>query len=82
MNCSENTSTLTRKPHFTSQREPDAIQLKVELPGVSKEGVNLDFVDDVLTITGTYQNQAPAQWTTVCNYESRLRSRVAASLPH
>lgn len=46
----DNTSTGPRVPVISSQEDKDNIYLKVELPGVKKEDIKVDFQDSILTI--------------------------------
>ncbi len=52
----------TLKPRFSLTRGDDAFSVRVELPGVPKDGVSLDLDKDILTVSGKRSNSVPASW--------------------
>jgi HSP20 family protein len=44
-----------QKPRFSIDRKDDAFVIRVELPGVPKAGVKVEYHDEVLTVRLNYQ---------------------------
>ncbi|MCA1963389.1 MAG: Hsp20/alpha crystallin family protein [Prosthecobacter sp.] len=51
-----------QKPRYTVARRDDAFVVRVDMPGVSKNAVNIEFHDDVLAIRGERATEQPASW--------------------
>lgn len=51
-----------RKPRYAVQGSDQAYTIQVELPGVAKENVTIDYDADVLTIKGRRESTVPAAW--------------------
>lgn len=50
------------KPRFAVSTTEEAYVVRVELPGVDKSDVNLNFEGDVLSITATRNTVVPGDW--------------------
>jgi HSP20 family protein len=50
------------KPRYTVDGDKSAYGIRVELPGVKKDGVRIDLDSDVLTIHARRTSAAPADW--------------------
>lgn len=55
-------SQLLRKPRYEVQSATDAYTIRVELPGVPKDALSIDYDQDVLTIQGQRKAAAPENW--------------------
>lgn len=68
-----------QKPRFNIDRKEDAFVIRVEMPGVPKAGVKVEYHDEVLTVRGERSAPAPADWKPVhqelsnLNYQLRLK---------
>ena len=51
-----------QKPRYAVARKDDAFVIRVDMPGVPKAGVNIEFHDDVLSIRGERGAEAPSTW--------------------
>lgn len=67
-----------QKPRFSIERQDDAFVIRVEMPGVPKSGVNIEYHEDVLTLRGERSVPVPADWKplhqeiSTLNYQLRL----------
>jgi HSP20 family protein len=67
-----------QKPRFSIDRQDDAFVIRVEMPGVPKSGVNIEYHEDVLTLRGERSVPVPADWKplhqeiSTLNYQLRL----------
>ena len=67
-----------QKPRFSIDRQDDAFVIRVEMPGVPKSGVNIEYHEDVLTLRGERSVLVPADWKplhqeiSTLNYQLRL----------
>ncbi len=50
------------RPLYNVSESEDGFSVRVNLPGVSKEGVDLSLEEDVLTVTGSRTNKVPEGW--------------------
>ncbi len=50
------------KPRYTVDGDKSAYGIRVELPGVKKDNVQIDLDSDVLTIRAQRTSTAPAEW--------------------
>jgi len=68
------------QPRFTSARNQDDVELRVWMPGVSRDGVDVSLDDDQLTIIGRRRDRVPDAWRPLFvelgNYDYRLRVRL------
>jgi HSP20 family protein len=68
-----------RKPLYNVIGNADAYEVKVELPGVSKDTVKIDLDENVLSIRGERQSALPEGWKALhqelspLGYQLRLR---------
>lgn len=73
------TEVATVKPRYFVDGTQEAYEVRVELPGVAKDGVNINLEDNVLTLRAKRKPSAPSEWKTlhrelsVQNYLLRLR---------
>ncbi|HAV12065.1 MAG TPA: Hsp20/alpha crystallin family protein [Opitutae bacterium] len=51
-----------RRPRYDVAENDDAFSVRVTLPGVNREGVDLSIEDETLTIVGTRSSQLPDGW--------------------
>jgi HSP20 family protein len=51
-----------RKPRYSTSGTDQAYTIKVELPGVAKDSISIDFDQGVLTIQGQRKSTAPESW--------------------
>jgi len=67
-----------QKPRFQIERQENAFVVRVDLPGVPKSGVKIEFHEDVLSIRGERAAALPAEWKplhqeiSMLNYQLRL----------
>jgi HSP20 family protein len=67
-----------QKPRFSIDRQDDAFVIRVEMPGVPKSGVNIEYHEDVLSVSGQRSVAVPADWKplhqeiSTLNYQLRL----------
>lgn len=54
-----------QKPRYTVARRDDSFVVRVDMPGVSKNAVSIEFHDDVLAIRGERATEQPATWKTL-----------------
>ena len=54
--------TQARKPRYTIQGSTEAYVLNVELPGVPKDSLTINYDADVLTIQGQRKATQPESW--------------------
>ena len=54
-----------REPVYRVSEKEDAYALSVQLPGVSREDLQVTAEDDVLVIRGERRWQAPSEWQTL-----------------
>lgn len=72
------TETL-QKPRYYVTGTQDAYQVKIEMPGVPKSGVKIDFEDNLLTVQGRRNATVPDTWKALhrelstSDYQLRLR---------
>lgn len=68
-----------QKPVYSVSSTGDAFQVRIEMPGVPKAGVKVDFEDKMLTVRGERNKVTPESWKTLhrelpaLNYQLRLR---------
>jgi HSP20 family protein len=53
---------IQRKPRYEVHHAEDAYTLRVELPGVAKDAVSIDYDQGVLTLQAQRNTQAPETW--------------------
>lgn len=51
-----------QRPLYNVSENEDAFNVRVSLPGVSREGVDISLEDDTLTVVGTRGNAVPEGW--------------------
>jgi HSP20 family molecular chaperone IbpA len=61
--CSASESIATIRPVYDVQETAEAYRLTVQLPGVTKDGLELTAENDELRITGRRSWTQPAGWT-------------------
>lgn len=54
-----------QKPRYSVARREDAFVIRVDMPGVARSSVNLEFQDDVLSIRGERVSELPTTWKTL-----------------
>lgn len=59
---SQATPTPSVKPRYSVDGSKEAYELRIEMPGVPKEGVSIDLDQNVLTVRGQRRSKAPSQW--------------------
>lgn len=68
-----------QKPRYAVSSTADAYQVRIEMPGVPKNGVKIDFAEKVLTVRGERNTTTPESWKVLhrelpaLNYQLRLR---------
>lgn len=50
------------KPRYFVNGDKDAYQLKIELPGVSKDGVSINLNENILAIRAKRKSAVPSDW--------------------
>ncbi len=66
--CAPATSGVTeslRKPHYNVKGTTDAYEVRVEMPGVAKDGVKIDLDDSILTLRGDRTATVPEGFKTL-----------------
>lgn len=66
--CAPATSGVTeslRKPRYNVKGAADAYEVRVEMPGVAKDGVKIDLDDNVLTLRGDRTASVPEGYKTL-----------------
>jgi HSP20 family protein len=58
----ESPETYLRKPLYSVSGNADAYDVRVLMPGVSKNGVRVDFEEKVLTVRGQRNVNTPEAW--------------------
>lgn len=48
-----------RKPRYHIHGNPDAYEVQIDLPGVPKSGVKIDFADNILSVRGERVTHLP-----------------------
>jgi HSP20 family protein len=89
----ESPSAQARRPRYQIDNTAEAHSVRVELPGVARDAVNLNLDEGVLTLTATRSVNVPETWKPLhrelsdAGYELRLRlndrvdeSRLSAHL--
>ena len=51
-----------RRPAYDVSENTDAFNVRVLLPGVKRDGLDISLEDETLSITGTRLNAAPKDW--------------------
>lgn len=51
-----------RRPAYDVSENSDAFNVRVNLPGVNREGVDISIEDETLSITGTRTGTTPEGW--------------------
>lgn len=51
-----------RRPAYDVSENPDAFNVRVNLPGVKREGVDISIEDEMLSIIGTRTSATPEGW--------------------
>lgn len=51
-----------RRPQYDVSENEDAFNVRVSLPGVSRDGVDISLEDDTLTVVGTRTSGVPEGW--------------------
>lgn len=68
-----------QKPLYAVTGNAEAYEVRIEMPGVPKSGVKIDFEGNVLTVRGERAAAAPGSWKALhrelptLNYQLRLR---------
>jgi HSP20 family protein len=78
----EKSSTVSAavQPSYKVQEQTDAFTLTVQLPGVSKENLNISDEDGTLTVQGNRAWKQPSEWTHV--YSETRSAPFSLSLYH
>lgn len=66
--CAPATSGVTeslRKPRYNVKGTADAYEVRVEMPGVAKDGVKIDLDDNILTLRGDRTASVPEGFKTL-----------------
>ena len=56
------TASPARKPRYNVQGNDQAYPIQVELPGVAKENISIEYDADVLTLKGQRKSTVPDSW--------------------
>jgi HSP20 family protein len=67
-NGSASTASATRsttKPRFQINETPDAYHVRVQLPGVARDGLSITAEENILTIQGERGWKRPEGWTSL-----------------
>lgn len=56
------TARTWRRPAYDVSENPDAFNVRVNLPGVNREGVDISIEEETLSITGTRTGSRPEGW--------------------
>lgn len=51
-----------RRPLYDVSENEDGFSVRVNLPGVSKDGVDISLEEDVITVTGNRKSDLPKGW--------------------
>ncbi|NBB79507.1 MAG: Hsp20 family protein [Verrucomicrobia bacterium] len=51
-----------QRPHYDVNENAEAFSVRVSMPGVSREGVDISLEEDTLTVTGNHQQSVPENW--------------------
>lgn len=51
-----------RRPVYDVSEDPNGFRIRVQLPGVKREGVEISMEDETLRITGTRAQAVPKSW--------------------
>ncbi|MDQ8194222.1 Hsp20/alpha crystallin family protein [Coraliomargarita sp. SDUM461004] len=51
-----------QRPHYDVSENEDAFNVRVSLPGVNRDGVDISLEDDTLTVVGTRIQDVPEAW--------------------
>jgi HSP20 family protein len=51
-----------QRPRYDVSENPDAFSVRVSMPGVNREGVDLSLEDETLTVVGTHESSVPDTW--------------------
>lgn len=54
--------TPLRKPRYSTNGNEHAVVVNVELPGVAKDSISIDFDQNILSIVGQRKAPAPENW--------------------
>jgi HSP20 family protein len=71
-----------QRPLYDVSEDKDAFQVRVSLPGVSRDGLEISLEEDTLTVVGTRAAQLPEAWRplrreiSTGNYRLSLRLNV------
>ena len=71
-----------QRPRYNVSENAEAFNVRVSMPGVSREGVDISLEDDTLTVTGNHQHSVPETWRPLrrelssANYRLSLRLNV------
>lgn len=69
-----------RKPFYSVSSSPEALEVRVQVPGVPKSGVKMDLEENILTIQATRASNTPDTWKTlhreISTQDYLLRLRV------
>lgn len=76
-----------RRPRYDVLESDDAFEVKVSMPGVTRDGVEISVDGESLSITGTRTHEAPQGWRPLRrelpegDYRLNLRLNVAIKEP-
>ena len=51
-----------RRPAYDVSESPEAFNVRVNMPGVKREGIDISIEDETLSITGTRAQTTPEGW--------------------
>ncbi|WPJ95340.1 Hsp20/alpha crystallin family protein [Coraliomargarita algicola] len=51
-----------QRPHYDVSESEEAFNVRVHLPGVRRDGVDISLEEDTLTVVGTRANDLPENW--------------------
>ena len=81
----KSTTQTWRRPAYDVSENEDAFNVRVNLPGVSRGGVDISIEDETLRITGTRSGPTPEAWRPLRrelpegDYRLELRLNVAVN---
>ena len=67
-------------PRISAGETATSFELAVDLPGVSEDQVQIEFLDDALTISGTWNRPEPAEGTTTPLRDERARGEFSRTV--
>lgn len=51
-----------RRPHYEVSENADSFNVRVSMPGVNRDGIDISLEEDTLTVSGSFQHPVPKTW--------------------